>query len=72
LPALTRTDTAVIKGYLSDEKEPLEDREAPWLDIAESSGVKLPETTHFKPSGNRASAKLQLKPSNELVKEIPG
>lgn len=29
------------------------DRGAPWLDVAEEAGVKLPETTHFKPPGVR-------------------
>ncbi len=29
VPALTRTDVAAIKGYLSDENEPLKDRGAP-------------------------------------------
>jgi DDE superfamily endonuclease len=53
LPALTRSDTAAIEGYLSDENVPLDDRGAPWLDIAEEAGVELPETTHFKPPGKR-------------------
>ncbi len=38
---------------MSDENEPLEDRGALWLDIVEAAGVKLPETTHFKPPGKR-------------------
>lgn len=53
LPALTRSDTAAIEGYLSDENIPLDDRGAPWLDIAEAAGVELPETIHFKPPGRR-------------------
>jgi hypothetical protein len=53
LLALAQTDIAAIEGYLSDENEPLEDRGAPWLDIAESSSVKLSETTHFKLPGRR-------------------
>jgi Ni,Fe-hydrogenase maturation factor len=52
-PVITRSDVAAIEDYLSDENEALEDRGAPWLDIAEAAGVKLQETTHFKPPGKR-------------------
>jgi hypothetical protein len=31
----------------------LDDKGKPWLDIAEDTGVTLPQTTHFRPSGLR-------------------
>jgi hypothetical protein len=51
--AMTRSDTAAIGNFLTDETVPLNDRGAPWLDVAEAAGVTLPETTHFKPYGRR-------------------
>jgi hypothetical protein len=47
--ALSRTDTAAIADYLNDPTISLDDKGKPWLDIAESAGVILPKTTHFKP-----------------------
>ena len=49
--ALKRSDTAAIADYLDDETVPLDDRGAPWLDIAEAAGVVLSKTQHFKPAG---------------------
>jgi hypothetical protein len=39
--------------YANDESVPLKDRGAPWLDLAEASGVKLPSTLYFKPLSYR-------------------
>jgi hypothetical protein len=50
---LTCSETSAISDYLDDSTTSLDDKGAPWLDIAESAGVKLPETAHFKPPGNR-------------------
>ncbi|TVY57689.1 hypothetical protein LCER1_G002685 [Lachnellula cervina] len=52
-PALTRSNCAAIADYLDSPQTSLEDKSAPWLDIAESSGLDLPETWHFKPPGFR-------------------
>ena len=49
--SLKRSETAVIADYLNDESIPLDDRGAPWLDVAEAAGVDLPSSTHFKPPG---------------------
>ena len=51
--ALTRSDTSAISDYLSDPTTSLDDKGEPWLDVAESAGVTLPETYHFKPPGHR-------------------
>ncbi|KAL5316272.1 hypothetical protein ACEPPN_015317 [Leptodophora sp. 'Broadleaf-Isolate-01'] len=51
--ALTRNDTAAVEYYCSDEEKTLDDRGAPWLDLATQAGVELPQTWHFKPSGYR-------------------
>lgn len=51
--AITRLETAAIAAYADDESVPLDDRGAPWLDLAEASGVQLPETYHHKPPGYR-------------------
>jgi hypothetical protein len=47
--AITRSEAAAIAAYVDDESVPLEDRGAPWLDVAEASGVQLPKTYHPKP-----------------------
>jgi hypothetical protein len=51
--ALTRADTAAIADYLDDPTTSLNQRGAPWLDIAEAAGVDLPKTEHIKPLGKR-------------------
>ena len=51
--ALTRNETAAIADYTDGGTVPLDDRGAPWQDLAEASGVILPETYHFKPPGYR-------------------
>jgi hypothetical protein len=50
---ITRSETAVITAYVDDESIPLNNRGAPWLDVAEASGVQLPQTYHYKPPGYR-------------------
>lgn len=50
---ITRSETAAIASYCDDESVPLDDRGAPWRDVAEASGVQLPKTFHFKPPGYR-------------------
>ena len=50
---ITRADSAAIAAYVDDETVPLNDRGAPWLDLAEASGVQLPQTYHFNPPGYR-------------------
>ena len=45
--------TAAIADYLDDETVSLDDRGAPWQDIAEAAGVELPKTQHLKPPGLR-------------------
>ena len=50
---LKRSDTAAIASYLDDDTVTLDDRGAPWQDVAEAAGVSLPLTTHFKPPGSR-------------------
>jgi hypothetical protein len=49
--AITRLETAAIAAYVDGESVPLNDRGAPWLNLAEASGVQLPETYHHKPLG---------------------
>ena len=49
--AITRSETAAIAAYTDDASVPLDDRGAPWLDLAEASGVQLPQTYHHKPPG---------------------
>jgi hypothetical protein len=51
--AITRSDTAAIAAYADDASVPLDNRGAPWLDLAEASGVQLPQTYHIKPPGYR-------------------
>ncbi|KIN01395.1 hypothetical protein OIDMADRAFT_145468 [Oidiodendron maius Zn] len=51
--ALKRSDTAAIADYLDDSNTLLDKKGAPWHDIAEQAGIKLPCTTHFKPLGLR-------------------
>ena len=51
--SLTRSETAAISDYLEDESVPLDDRGAPWQDIAEAASVDLPKSVHFKPPGLR-------------------
>jgi hypothetical protein len=51
--ALKKSDTAAIADYLDDSSTTLDEKGAPWLDIAEQAGVELPHTTHFKPAGPR-------------------
>ena len=51
--ALKRLDIAAISNYLNDESVPLNDRGAPWQDIAEAAGVELLDSTHFKLAGRR-------------------
>lgn len=51
--SLTRSDTAAIAAYADDESVPLDDRGAPWLDLAEAAGVELPKTYHFNSSSRR-------------------
>ena len=51
--AITRSETAAIAAYTDDASVPLDDRGAPWLDLAEASGVQLPQTYHHKPPGYR-------------------
>ncbi len=51
--ALTREDTRTIRDYLCDKNVLQEDRGAPWLDVTQSVGVKVPQTWHFKPGGYR-------------------
>jgi DDE superfamily endonuclease len=50
---LSRGDTAAIADYLEDPNTTLEEKGAPWLDIAEQAGVHVGETTHMKPPGKR-------------------
>lgn len=51
--SLTRSDTAAIAAYLDDPTTTLDQKAQPWLEIAESAGVQLPYTHHFKPEGQR-------------------
>ena len=51
--ALKRSDTAAIADYLDDSNTTLDKKGAPWLNITEQASIKLPYTTHFKPSGLR-------------------
>jgi DDE superfamily endonuclease len=51
--AFTHTETAAIASYLDDPTTSLDDKGAPWKDIAQAAGVELPKTTHFKPPGLR-------------------
>lgn len=51
--AITHQDTTAVALHLDDPKTDFEDRSAPWRDIARDSGVDLPNTTHFKPAGER-------------------
>lgn len=51
--SITRSETAAIAAYVDDESVSLDDRGAPWLDLAEASGVTLPSTFHSKPPGLR-------------------
>jgi hypothetical protein len=51
--ALKRSDTAAVGDYLDDSHTSLDEKGAPWLDIAVQAGVDLPQTTHFKPPGLR-------------------
>ena len=50
---LKRSETAAIADYLDDESVPLNDRGAPWQDIAEAAGVILLKTRYLKPIGIR-------------------
>jgi hypothetical protein len=50
---LKRSDTAAIAVYLDDSDLSLNDKRAPWQDIAEVVGINLLQTTHFKPPGLR-------------------
>jgi hypothetical protein len=51
--ALKRSDTSAVGDYLDDPHTSLDEKGAPWLDIAIQAGVELPQTTHFKPPGLR-------------------
>ena len=48
-----RSDTAAIADYLDDSNTTLDEKGAPWLDIAEQAGIELSCTTYFKPPGLR-------------------
>jgi hypothetical protein len=50
---IIRQDITVITNYVDDGTVPLDDRGAPWQDIAKAAGVILPKTIHFKPLGSR-------------------
>jgi hypothetical protein len=50
---LTRQDTSVISDFLEDLTIPLDEKDLPWLNIIEHTGVELPQITHSKPSGTR-------------------
>ena len=42
--SITRSETAAIAAYVDDESVSLDDRGAPWPDLAEASGIILPST----------------------------
>ena len=46
--ALKRSDTAAIGDYLDDETVPLDDKGAPWHDIANAAGVTLESPIHYR------------------------
>ena len=46
--ALTRSDTATISDYLDNDSVSLNNKGKPWLDVTETAGVSLPNTSHFK------------------------
>jgi hypothetical protein len=46
--ALIRSETSAITDYLNDSTTSLNNRGAPWLNIAEQSGVYLLKIPHFK------------------------
>jgi hypothetical protein len=48
---ITRSETAAIANYLNNNLVPLDDKGKPWTDIAEASGVVLPQTYYFKTPG---------------------
>jgi hypothetical protein len=50
--AITQQETTAIADYVNNRTVPLDNRGAPWQDIAEESGVILPKTTYFKPPGS--------------------
>ena len=46
--SLKHSETAAIANYLDDEHIPLDDKGAPWVDIAEAAGVELPPSIHYR------------------------
>ena len=63
---LTRSDTAAVGNFLDDDSTTLDEKGLPWQDLAESSGVELPKTYHFKPAGYR---ELHLKAIQRACKQ---
>jgi hypothetical protein len=67
--ALNRSDTTAIADYLNDDSIPLDDKGKPWADIAEASGVVLPQTYHFKTPGYRT---INPKPIQRACRDDEG
>jgi len=49
--AITKQESSAVATYLDDDSVDIDDKGKPWIEILRDSGVDIPQTIHFNPSG---------------------
>ena len=68
--ALKRSETAAISMYLEDDSIPLDQRGAPWPEVAKSAGISIPTTYHFKSNSYEPLTSYTIRKSCRIDEDI--